>query len=131
MLPGKESVLLKSVSCQHEKINPNFKIWLAYWSTFKFGLIFCILTSNKETLAVVRFLPSNFVAQVEKNLKDSLDSKQSPSPSGKIQIIGEKVCLRCKVKTLLGIVNKLLKKKVCWQHPAMFWLITSSKLFRQ
>ena len=34
-----------------------------------------------------------------------------PSPSVKIQIMGGKVCLRCKSKTLLGIVNKLLKTK--------------------
>ena len=34
-----------------------------------------------------------------------------PSPSVKIQIMGGKVCLRCKGKTLLGVVNKLLKTK--------------------
>ena len=43
--------------------------------------------------------------KVEKILKGSLDS--IPSPSVKIQIIGGKVCLRCKGKTFLGIVNKL------------------------
>jgi len=53
-----------------------------------------------------------FVAcKVEKILKGSLDSIPSPSPSVKNQIIGRKVCLRCKCKTLLGIVNKLLKAK--------------------
>ena len=36
---------------------------------------------------------------------------QAPSPSVKIQIMGGKVCFRCKGKTLLGIVNKLLKTK--------------------
>ena len=66
--------------------------------------------------------------KVEKNLKGSLDSIPSPSPSMKIQIMGGKVCLRCKGKTLLGIVNKLLKKKVWWQRPAMFCLYTSDKL---
>jgi hypothetical protein len=30
----------------------------------------------------------------------------------KIQIVGGKVCLGCKGKSLLDIVNKLLKKKV-------------------
>jgi len=44
--------------------------------------------------------------KVEKILKGSLDS--IPSPSVKIQIMGGKVCLRCKGKTLLGIVNKFL-----------------------
>ena len=34
-----------------------------------------------------------------------------PSPSVKIQIIGKKVCLRCKGKTLFGVVNKLSKTK--------------------
>ena len=47
----------------------------------------------------------------EKILKGSLDSIPSPSTSVKIQIMGGKVCLRCKGKTLLGVVNKLLKKK--------------------
>ena len=45
--------------------------------------------------------------KVENILKGSLDSIPSPSPSVKIQIMGGKVCLRRKVKTLLGIVNKL------------------------
>ena len=49
--------------------------------------------------------------KVEKILKGSLDSISSPSPSVKNQIMGGKVCLRCKGKTLLGVVNKLLKIK--------------------
>ena len=49
--------------------------------------------------------------KVEKILKGSLDLIPSPSPSVKILIMGKKVCLRCKSKTLLGIVNKLLKTK--------------------
>ena len=57
----------------------------------------------------VRFL----TIKVKKILKGSLDLIQSLSHSVKNQIIGRKVCLRCKCKTLLGVVNKLLKKKVC------------------
>ena len=49
--------------------------------------------------------------KVEKILKGSMDSISSPSFSVKIQIMGGKVCLRCKGKTLLGVVNKLLKTK--------------------
>ena len=45
--------------------------------------------------------------KVEKILKGSLDLIQSPSPSVKIQIIGRKVCLMCKGKKLLGVVNKV------------------------
>jgi hypothetical protein len=44
--------------------------------------------------------------KVEKILKGILDSIPTPSPSLKIQIMGGKVCLRCKGKTLLGLVNK-------------------------
>ena len=36
--------------------------------------------------------------KVEKILKGRLDSIPSPSPSAKIQIMGGKVCLRCKGK---------------------------------
>ena len=46
-------------------------------------------------------------AKAKKILKGSLDP--IPSPSVKIQITGGKFCLRCKGKTLLGIVNKLLR----------------------
>ena len=45
--------------------------------------------------------------KLEKILKGSLDL--IPSPSVKIQIMGGKDILRCKGKTLLGIVNTLLK----------------------
>ena len=53
--------------------------------------------------------PNFGIIKVETFLKGSLDSIPSPSPSVKIQIMGKKVCLRCKGKTLLGVVNKLLK----------------------
>jgi hypothetical protein len=54
--------------------------------------------------------------KVEKILKGSLVLIPSPSHQIKIRIMDKKVCLMCKRKTLLGIVNKL---------------ITSSKLSRQ
>ena len=56
------------------------------------------------------------LCKVEKILKGSLDS--IPSPSVKIQIKGGKVCLRCKGKTLLGVVNKLLKTKSLLTSPS-------------
>ena len=66
--------------------------------------------------------------KVEKILKGSLDL--IPSPSIKIQILGGKACLRCKGKTLLGVVNKLLKTKslLTYQSPSNVW---TSKLSRQ
>ena len=56
--------------------------------------------------------------KVEKILKGSLDLIQSPSPSVKIQIMGGKVCLSCKGKTLLVIVNKLLKTNSMLTSPS-------------
>ena len=61
---------------------------------------------------------SSSTGNVEKILKGSLDSIPSPSPSVKIQIMGGKVCLRCKGKTLLGVVNKLLKTKSLLTSPS-------------
>ena len=37
--------------------------------------------------------------------------------------MGRKVCLRCKGITLLGIVNKLLKTKICWHTQECFTLL--------
>ena len=48
--------------------------------------------------------------KVENVLKGSLDLI-TPSPSMKIQIMDRKVCLRCKGKTLLSLVNTHLKTK--------------------
>ena len=49
--------------------------------------------------------------KVEKIQEDSLDLIPSPSPSMKIQIMSGIVCLKSEGKTLLGVVNKLLKTK--------------------
>ena len=43
--------------------------------------------------------------KLEKILKGSLNSIPSHSPSVKIQIMGRKICLRCKGKTLLCVDN--------------------------
>jgi hypothetical protein len=56
--------------------------------------------------------------KVKKIQEDSLDSIPSPSLSVKIQIVGGKVCLRCKGKTLLGIVNKLFSFKSLLTTPS-------------
>ena len=65
----------------------------------------------------IKFGGVNPLFRVENILKGSLDSIPSPSPSVKIKIMGWKVCLRCKSKTLLGIVNKLLKTKSLLTSP--------------
>ena len=51
--------------------------------------------------------------KVEKIFKGSQDS----IPSVKIQIMGGKVCIRFKDKTLLVVVNKLLKTKSLLTSP--------------
>ena len=56
--------------------------------------------------------------KVEKILKGGLDSIPSPLPSVKIQIMSRKVCLRCKSKTFLDIINKLLNTKSFLTSPS-------------
>ena len=56
--------------------------------------------------------------KVEQILRGSLDSIPSPLPTMKIQIMGRKVSLRFKGKTLLGVVNKLLKTKCLLTSPS-------------
>ena len=57
-----------------------------------------------------------YLFKVEIFLKGSLDSISSPSV--KILIMGGKVSLRCKVKILLGVVNKVLKTKSLLTSPS-------------
>ena len=64
--------------------------------------------------------------KVEEILKVSLKLIPSPSPSLKVQIseiMDGKVCLRCKSKTLLGVVNKLLKIKCLLTMPSFSFLL--------
>ena len=63
------------------------------------------------------FLQFWYEFKIEKILKGSLDSILSPSPSLKIQVMGGKICLRCKDETLLGDVNKFLKTKSLLTTP--------------
>ena len=58
------------------------------------------------------------LSKVKKTEEDSLDSIPSLSPSVKIQIMGGKVYLSCKGKTLLGDVNKLFVFKSLLTTPS-------------
>ena len=64
------------------------------------------------------FIFSTDFCKVEKILKGSLVMFPSPSPLVKIQIMGGKVYSRCTGKTLLGVVNKLLKTKSISTSPS-------------
>ena len=83
-----------------------------------YSIINMLFYQNKNSWTDEKCLSLNiFWCKVEKILKGSLDLIPSTSPSVKIQIMGWKVCLRGKGKTLLG---KLLHSKVCWHNPEMF-----------
>ena len=66
-------------------------------------ILFCFKKQIKSVLL------RRYLGKVEKILKGSLDFIQSPSV--KIQIIGGKVCLRYKGKTLLGHINTFFVSK--------------------
>ena len=70
-----------------------------------------------------------YLLLVENILKGSLDSIPSHSPSVKIQIMGGKVCLRCKGKILLGLVNKLLKTKKNLDNAQKYFAFTPQANF--
>ena len=68
-------------------------------------------SGSPRNISVDIYTTHTYSDKVEKIFKGSLDLIPSPSPSVKIQIMGRKVCLRWKGKTLLGVVNKLLFQK--------------------
>ena len=87
-------------------------------------LIYCRLILQQLLSRVVHngvifFMKSQLNSdKVENILKCSMDSIPSPSTSVKIKSMGRTNCLRCKGKTLLGIVNKLLKTKNLLTSPS-------------
>ena len=80
-----------------------FPIYITFYP-FNFLMYFSVLSMELIIIEQVPFKPYcfisrvNFISKVEKTLKGSLDLIPSPSPSVKIQIMGGKVCLRCKGK---------------------------------
>ena len=71
-----------------------------------------------KQLGFGRGIRSTTQGKVEKILKGSLVLIPSLSPSVKVQNMGGKVCLRCESKTLLAVVNKLLKTKSLLTSPS-------------
>ena len=57
---------------------------------------------------------TSLFGKVEKILKGSLDSIASHSPSVKIQIMGGKVCLKCKAQNIAGRYQKTFETKQCF-----------------
>ena len=106
--------------------NPIFflSIYASYFLKKRYGLLCKIIS-----IAYI-------ISKVEKILKGSLDLIPSPSPSVKIQIMGGKVCFRCKGKrqNIAGHCQQTFENKTFvdnWHLPVIFCLITSSKLCRQ
>ena len=88
----------------------------------------CTIRDGRESLTAVGklkpkifskcdFTEAFYLLPLEKNIPGS-PLIPSSSPSVKIQIVGGKVCLRCKGKTLLGVVNKLLKTERLLTSPS-------------
>ena len=68
-------------------------------------------------------------SKVEKNYEDDLHLIPSPSSLKKIQNMGGiKFAWDVKAKHCWAMSTEFSLSKVCWQHPAMFCLYTSSKL---
>ena len=89
--------------------------WLLWFQTFSLNLWFGLIDMS--------------LIKVEMFLKGSLDSMPSCSPSMKIQIMGGKVCLKCKGKTLLGDVNKLFVFKGLLTIPSNVLLLYLKQTF--
>ena len=77
-------------------------------------------------MEILWFLPQH-LGKVEKILKGSLDLIPPPSPSVKIQLIAGIFAWGVKAKHWWALSTNFWKQKVCWHHPAMFCLISSSK----
>jgi hypothetical protein len=115
------------------KLSPYFRVFEEEANTWEDKLnriltIFDVWIDVQRRWVYLEGIFTGIFTKVEKILKGNLDSIPSPSPTVKIQIMGGKVCLRCKGKTLLGVGKKLLTTKSLITSPAMFCLITSTKL---
>ena len=110
----------KSISCNTFLINTIYTCFNDFMAiTWNITHFFNLLLPCAWFNGVIFKVPN--ICKAGKNLKGRLDLILSPSLSVKIQIMGGKVCLRCK--------GKKFWKKSCYNHPAMFFHYTSSKLF--
>ena len=119
-------------SSNHHKLNPNFcVIVLQWWDNKKIWFqINLPLHRWFHEIFLYRFVKNHeniSFCKVEKILKGSLDLIPSPSPSVKFKLWTGKFAWGVKAKHCWAFH---LFSKVCWHHPAMFCLITSSKLSR-
>ena len=109
-----------SSSFEFPSLKMNWKIHLFISQSYKkpkhtkiyrfYAYLLCENASLEKIFEMVKMI------KIEKILKGNLHLISSPSPMLKVQIMCWTICLRCKGKILLGIVNKLLKTK---------WLFTS------
>ena len=89
-------------------------LWPVYWLCNSLGVQ---IISMKTIISIYKVDPF-FRNWLSETVEKSLDLSQSPSLLVKIQIIGRKVCLRCKGKTFLGDVNKLFVFKSFLTMPS-------------
>ena len=84
---------------------------------------------NNWEITFFSFLHTTGCCKLKKIYQDSLDSISSLSTSVKIQIMGEKVCLRYKGTTLLGVVNKLFVFKSLLTTPSNVMPLDLKRIF--
>ena len=99
-------------------LNPGYPLecFLLYNDPFKTTIFFLDTDMVKPNSNDDQPLEIQELIKVENILKGSL--VWIPSPSVKIQIMDGKFFLRCKGRTLLGIVNKLSKTKILLAPPS-------------
>ena len=98
--------ILKARPCLNQTI-----LTIKFISQIYRYLVFMARKNSTTRKVLLKISAMKSIVKVEKILKGSLDSITSPSPSVKMQIMGGKVSMRWKGKTLPGVVNKLLKTK--------------------
>ena len=107
------------ISLWERKIKTHYldSIW-QFWPLWKGWSRSSITTSIFTICLGIRINFFYHLKKVERILKGSLDLIPLPSPSAKIQIMDREVCLTNKGKTLLIIVNKVLKTKSLLTLPS-------------
>ena len=113
---------MPSGDCKQKKISQVkilIQIYMEVWFIHEIDVCYSIshqLDCPKQARKIEEQLEplklSAWLCKVEKILKGRLDLIPSPSPSVKSQIMGRKVCLRCKAKDCWGLSTNFWKQKV-------------------
>ena len=100
-------------------------IFCLFWSQLKNSILCC---SKKAKKISWKHVVISLLSKVEKISKASLNLIPSPSPSVKFKLWTGEFAWGLKTKHCWALSTNFWKQKICWHHPAMFFLIPSSKL---